>query len=289
MTTQGHKMVELIRSVKQSNPLIHCITNHITIRDCANIILAAGGKPIMAEHIKEVEEITRTAAALAVNLGNISDERMSAMMLSGAIARHEKIPQIIDVVGVACSKLRCEFAQKYIVENKPNIIKGNMSEIKEMCGENSNAVGIDVGDGDALSPENLTHNVEIVKAFAGKTGAVVIVTGEKDIITDGENAYIISNGVSKLASVTGTGCMLNALIATYMSKAESDFLLAAITGTSVMGIVGELSNDEKGIGSFLIAIFDNLYNLKEGQLIDMAKIDSFDHRGAANGEVFFNG
>ena len=127
------KMKKAKEAVISQAPLIHCITNPISINDCANVVLALGAKPIMAEHPKEVHEITALAKALAVNLGNITDARAESIFISGGVAKNAQIPCVIDVVGVACSALRMELAQRFIRECAPCVIKGNLSEIKALA------------------------------------------------------------------------------------------------------------------------------------------------------------
>lgn len=259
-----NRMLEIKSQIRVTQPLIHCITNPISINDCANVVLAAGARPIMAEHPDEVEEITLTAGTLAVNLGNITDVRMKSMMLSGKIAAQNSIPSIIDAVGVGCSKLRLEYAKKYIHENSPSVIKGNMSEIKALCGMNSHAVGIDAGKEDATTHDTLSENLKAVQKLSSITSSVVMVTGKIDIISNGRKTYLIKNGCEMMSHITGTGCMLNVLTASYISSGS--ILEGSVLSATVLGICGQLSQDAKGPGSFKAALLDNLYNLSDEQI-----------------------
>lgn len=254
-------LLQIKNSVKVKKPLIHCITNPISINDCANVVLAVGGKPIMAEHPLEVAEITSVSKALGVNLGNITDVRMESMLISGKVALEKKIPQVIDLVGVACSTLRLEYARKFISECQPNVIKGNMSEIKAICGMYSNSKGIDVGIDDILTDENFNDTIKILKDFAKEIGAVIAVTGVIDIITDGADIYFVENGCNMLSMITGTGCMVNSLIATYISS--GDILEGTLLAIALMGIGGELSQNVKGTGSFRTELIDNIFNISD--------------------------
>lgn len=264
------KLIEIKNSVIQEKPLIHCITNHITINDCANVVLAVGGKPIMAEHCDEVADITASAKALAVNLGNISDNRMKSIMISGVKANEEEIPSIIDIVGVSCSKLRLGFALEFIEKCKPSVIKGNMSEIKSIYGLNTRSKGVDVSDEDVTNEDTIKNNIEIVRALAIKTKSIVVVTGAIDIVSDGGETYIIENGCEELSKITGTGCMLNVLIATCISS--NDIINGAILGTIIMGISGELSRNARGTGSFKIELLDNISTIKVEDILENIKI-----------------
>ncbi len=252
--------------VKKSAPLIHCITNPISINDCANAVLSVGGNPIMAQHPDEVSEITAVSNAFAANLGNITDTRLKSIMLSGMTAKEHNIPQIIDVVGVCCSKLRLDFAKNYISKVHPDIIKGNISEIMALSGEKYTAQSINAGKNDIC----LEDNVATVKNLALKTGAVILASGKTDIISDGIETLLIYNGCDMLPLVTGTGCMLNVLTAGYLSC--SDILGAALTGAAVLGIAGEMSSNTHGTGSFKVALMDNLYNIDSKVIIDKIRI-----------------
>lgn len=264
------KLVEIKNSVLQDKPLIHCITNHITINDCANVVLAVGGKPIMAEHCDEVADITASAKALAVNLGNISDNRMKSIMISGVRANEEEMPSIIDIVGVSCSKLRLGFALEFIEKCKPSVIKGNMSEIKAIYGLNTRSKGVDVSDEDVTNGDTIKNNIDIVRALAIKTNSVVVATGAIDIVSDGDETYIIENGCEELSKITGTGCMLNVLIATCISS--NDIINGAILGTIIMGISGEFSRNARGTGSFKIELLDNISTIKVEEILENIKI-----------------
>ncbi len=266
-----NQLVKIKSQIKTYSPLIHCITNPISINDCANIVLAAGAKPIMAEHPDEVEEITALSQALAVNLGNITDVRIKSMMLSGKVAAISKIPSIIDVVGMGCSNLRLNYAKEYICKNKPYAIKGNMSEIKSLCNMDSHSVGIDAGNDDAINANTLVRNSEIVRELSLSTGAVVVATGKIDIISDGRKTYSIKNGIEIMSHITGTGCMLNVLIASYISSGR--ILEGVILGTAALGISGELSKDAKGTGSFKTALLDNLYTLTDKSIRESIKLE----------------
>lgn len=272
-----NKIINIKDKVMKNNPLIHCITNNITINDCANIVLSAYGRPIMAEHYKEVSDITKSAKSLAINLGNITDDRMKSIMISGQTAYENKIPIIIDIVGVSCSKLRLDFAIEFINKCKPSVIKGNMSEIKAIFGLNIKSNGIDVNKEDKTNNVNINHNICIVRELALKTSSTIVATGAIDIISNGNKTYIIENGCEELSRITGTGCMLNALIATYISS--NDIINSALLGTIVMGISGELAKYQLqyegkniGMGSFKIKLIDNISTIKSEDILERIRI-----------------
>lgn len=258
---------QLQKQIKERKPLVHCITNPISIHDCANVILAAGGRPIMAEHPKEAAEITSIAEALMLNLGNITDIRMESMKISLKAANKKGIPVLLDLVGVACSTLRMRYAQELMQEGSVAILKGNISEILAIAREPSHSIGIDAGEEDAVDSENLNQVVRILRKLSQGTGAVVLASGKRDLIVDGTSAYLIENGDSMLSDITGTGCMLGALCSAYLSIGEGRSMEAAILGTVAMGIAGELAAlDCPGTGTFQVRLLDSLYRLN-GEII----------------------
>ena len=271
MFTQ-ERLLPIKRKISYDKPLIHCLTNAISINDCANVVLALGAKPIMAEHPKEVEEITMISKAFAINLGNITDSRMEAMRLSAKIAQMQNIPWIIDLVGVGCSTLRKHLATELIEKYEPHVIKGNMSEIKAICSSKSHAQGIDVGNQDRVTEDNLDENIKLLKQFARQKHAVVVATGPIDLIATETICYSIRNGSDMLSRLTGTGCMLTVMIATYLSAGK--ILEGTLLAVAMMGIAGELSKAAKGNGSFRVALLDELFSMTEETISELIKIEA---------------
>lgn len=262
MTIQTLKDVR--QAVRSRNPLIHCITNPISINDCANAVLAVGAQPIMAEHPLEAAAITRSAAALLVNLGNVTDARLEAMRVSGAAAKACGIPCAIDLVGAGCSPLRLGFAREFVEACRPAVVKGNLSELKAFTGEPSRAAGVDAAQEDRLSEGNFAKVSAQLAELAGRTGAVVLATGETDLVTDGSQAVLLKNGVPMLARVTGTGCVAGALTAAYLSACGG--MEAAVLAVSMLGIAGELAAETaRGTGTFRAALLDGLGTLGDGE------------------------
>lgn len=262
--------IDAIRSeTTRRAPLIHCITNPISINDCANTVLLTGAKPIMAEHPDEVSEITQIADALAVNLGNITDARLKSIRISAAKAAQSDIPSIIDMVGITCSSLRLNYAKSYLADFTPSIIKGNLAEIKALCDKDFSSIGID-----AVSDDNISQSdCEIVTALAASRKCVVMATGKTDLISDGSCIFLIKNGSPKLPLITGTGCMLNVLAASFLPVCSP--INAAITASLMLGICGEIADSKKadaGLGSFHIALLDELSSVTTSVLCERANI-----------------
>ena len=297
------RILQLRKRIKEEKPLIHCITNPISIHDCANVVLAVGARPIMAEHPAEVADITASAGALMLNLGNITDARIESMKRSMRTAMEKKIPVLLDLVGVACSDLRLDLARELLSIGHPAVLKGNMSELLAVSGLPSHAIGIDAGAQDALTEENIDGVSEVLKAFSRNNQAIVLATGKQDFVTDGERVVLVQNGSAALSGITGTGCMVGALTAAFLPGCEDNiakemtdsietgvwsggemglngrsgnYLAAAVLGTALMGIAGEEAKKiSRGPGSFQVNLLDEIYGLSDRQLLDLLKIEMY--------------
>ena len=250
---------EIRRRVRETRPLIHCITNPISINQCANAVLAVGARPIMAEHPREVREITRTADALMLNLGNITDARMESMLLSARTAAEKGIPILLDAVGVACSTLRREYIRELLRTATPTVIKGNYSEINALCQEAYHSSGVDADSGLVVEAIDAAA-VELARRYR----CTILASGKVDIVTDGHRLVHIHNGTPQLSTITGTGCMLGALCAAYLSAAPN--LDAAVTACAMLGICGQVAETDRGSGSFQSNLMDALSTLSEADL-----------------------
>ncbi len=275
MTNEENNLFEqlavLRRGAAANKPLVHCITHGITMNDSANVILAVGGVPNMASHPKEVVEVGRAAAALVVNLGNISSERMEAIWLAGQAAHTDGIPMLIDLVGVACSTLRRNFAMQFIRECRPQIIKGNSSEIRAICGLPSHAVGVDAGAADAVTAENFRKAAQDIQAYALAQQAVLLMSGPVDVVTDGTRMCGVANGTAQLARLTGTGCMLGALAGVYLAGRTWE---AAVLAAVMMGLAGEEAGRIAGsrMGTFHVALLDAFSQMTDAQIQQQMKL-----------------
>jgi hydroxyethylthiazole kinase len=231
--------------------LIHCITNPISMNQCANTILALGSKPIMAEHPEEVAEITRTASALLLNLGNISDVRMTSMKISLKEANDKDIPAVLDAVGVSCSALRRRFVRELLETGKFAVIKGNYSEILSLYDDAYKGVGVDAQDG--IEDDLITR---AVKTVAKDNNAIVVATGEIDIVSDGKDIKRVTGGCKQMSSVTGTGCMLGAIIATKIAEERSEENV--IEACDFFKRCGLKAKTDKGSGTYMVNLIDAL-------------------------------
>ena len=261
---------EIRTAVKKSAPLIHCITNPISINQCANAVLAVGARPIMAEHPLEVREITETANALVLNLGNITDVRMESMRIALDTAQNKKIPVLLDAVGNACSSLRRKFTDDLLKIDSPAVIKGNYSEIASLYSAAYRSAGVDADvSHDEISVLRIAHKLAI------RHRCVILASGKNDLVTDGICTFRIRNGTHQLSSVTGTGCMLGALCGTYLSAASP--LDAAVCACVILGICGQLAETEHGSGTFMANLLDALSTLTEEQIQKLINIEELSH------------
>ncbi len=262
----------LLDNVKKTKPLVHCITNYVTATDCANIILAIGGSPTMADFSKEVEAIAGIAQAVELNMGIINDDMVEAMIIAGKKANACGIPVVFDPVGAGVAPYRNSVCERILKEVKMDIIRGNISEIKFISGVSSETKGVDASESDMkMSNED---KVKLAQNLANKLNCTVAITGVEDIVTDGERSVVLHNGSKLLASVTGTGCMTSSLCGAY-AGAGKDYFIAAIAAVLSMGISGEISeeaNKEKGLGSFHVGIIDSISKLNYDVFKERAKI-----------------
>lgn len=260
---------EIIKNVKNNTPLVHNITNYVTVNDCANILLACGGSPIMADDIEEVEEITSICNALVINIGTLNSRTVESMIKAGKKANELNIPVILDPVGAGASKLRTETTFKLLDEVKFTVIRGNMSEIKTVGKSNSGQTrGVDANVADSINEENIDEAVKYIKSLATKLSAIVTVTGAIDIVTDGTKAYLIRNGHAFMSKISGTGCMLTSIIGAYCGANMDNFVEATAAAVYAMGLSGELAYEKMSRN-------DDGTSLLKSHVIDfMSKLDA---------------
>lgn len=262
----GHNL----EKVKAEKPLVHCITNYITANDCANALLAIGASPTMANYIEEVEEVEQNSNALVLNMGTLGKDTLESMIKAGKAANKFNVPIVLDPVGVASISHRRKCAITLLNNVKVNVIRGNISEIKALCGLECNSKGVD-----SYEVINSEHSKEIAKELSRKLNAIIAITGEKDYISNGERTLVIENGHKLLTKVTGTGCMTTSLIGAYIGV-NKNYFIATIAGVSSMSIAGEIAFEKlkanEGSGTYRVNIIDALYNLHSEDFIRRSKI-----------------
>ncbi|MBO4484690.1 MAG: hydroxyethylthiazole kinase [Lachnospiraceae bacterium] len=267
----------MMANVKKTRPLVHNITNYVTVNDCANILLACGGSPIMADDAEEVEEITAVCGGLNINIGTLNRRTIEAMLLAGKKANELGHPVVLDPVGAGASRLRTETALSLVKNVKFVVIRGNMSEIKTLAFGSGTTKGVDADVADSVSEENLDDAVVFAKGVAKKLKTVIAITGAIDIVTDGEKAYCIRNGHPMMSAVTGTGCQLSALTAAYVTANPDTPLEAAAAAVTVMGLAGEIAyrrlSEADGNSSYRNYIIDAVFRMSPEQLAEGARVE----------------
>ncbi len=263
---------KLLDEIRNKKPLVHNITNYVTVNDCANILLALGASPIMADDIKEAADITKISSALVINIGTLNERTIESMIASGKKANELNIPVVFDPVGAGASEFRNATTKRIIDKVKISVLRGNMSEIKFIAGLQATTKGVDASEADTKGGSD--EGINVAKNLANRLNCTVAITGVIDIISDGERVAVLKNGTKMLSNVTGTGCMTSALVGAYCG-AGSDYLIAAVSGIISMGIAGEIAFEKAGnigTGSFHIAIIDEISNLNTEIIKKMAKI-----------------
>jgi hydroxyethylthiazole kinase len=268
--TEAAKLLTVIRD---KEPLIHNITNYVTVNDCANAILAVGASPIMADDINEAADITAISSALVINIGTLNQRTIASMLKAGKKANELGIPVIFDPVGAGASRLRNDTTKEIISQIKISILRGNLSEVSFVAGLEVSTKGVD-----SSREDDKKDSTAIAKAVAKQLNCIAAITGAVDVISDGNKTIRIMNGHSMLSKVTGTGCMTSAIVGSF-AGATNNYLAAAVCGVASMGIAGEIAYKKAGmlgIGSFHIAIIDSLNHLNEELMKEMAKIEEQD-------------
>lgn len=256
---------EMLENVRKNCPLIHNITNYVTVNDCANMVIACGASPIMADEPEEVEELTTLCSGLNINIGTLNSRTILAMLLAGKQANKVKHPVVLDPVGAGASRLRTKTAMQLLEKVRFSVIRGNISEIKTLALGSGTTKGVDADVADKVTEENLDDVIAFAKVFAEKIGAVIVITGAIDIVADNHTAYCIRNGHPMMSSVTGTGCQLSALTAAFTAANPDHPLEAAAAAAAVMGYAGEVAHGRltamDGNASYRNYIIDAVYHM----------------------------
>ena len=265
---------EIIKQNRLRRPLIHCITNYVTANDCANILLACGGSAIMADDPDEVAEVTAMCGGLVLNMGTPNPRKLEAMLRAGEAANRLGHPVILDPVGVGSSAMRREAGRRLLERVRFAAIRANATEIATLvCGTAAHR-GVDADiEGAAMDAAD-----ENAKRLSLKTGAVVVVTGDTDIVTDGRTLIRVHNGHPMMKTVTGSGCQLSSLLGAYVTANPEKTLQAALAAVCAMGLCGEIAHARlgplDGNASYRNHIIDAIYNLTPQELEKGAKYET---------------
>lgn len=256
---------DVLNKVRTEKPVIHHLTNWVTIYDCANIVKVFGASPVMAHAKEEVADMAGIASALVLNIGTLTTDFVEAMKLAAIAANRKGIPVVLDVCGAGATKLRDDKCFEILDEVKVDIIKGNASEIARIAGENVQTKGVDA----AAVEKNLQ---ELASGLAKKRNCTVVITGIEDIVTDGKRVVLVKNGHPMMASIVGTGCMATSVIGTF-AAVEKDLVAASVAGLVCYEVAAEIAVQEaKGPGTFKEKLYDAVYSLDADTVNRMQRV-----------------
>ena len=267
----------MLENVRAKSPLVHNITNYVTVNDVANVLLAAGGSPIMSDDANDVEDITSICGGLNINIGTLNNNTIPSMFLAGKKANALGHIVLLDPVGAGASRLRTDTANRLMQEVRFDAVRGNISEIKTLCTGSGSTKGVDADAVDAVTEANLDNGVQLVKTFAAQTGCIITVTGAIDLVSDGERCWCIRNGRAEMSRITGTGCQLSALMTAFLVANPDRKLDAAAAAVCMMGLAGEIgwANMQPGDGNstYRNRIIDAIFNMTGDALEEGAKYE----------------
>jgi hydroxyethylthiazole kinase len=258
-------ILSMYEGVRKNHPLVHHITNYVTVNDCANICICSGGSPVMTDDRNDVLDMVKIANALVINMGTLNERTVESMLLAGKFAKEHGVPVVFDAVGAGATGYRNDVASQIIREVRPDIIKGNSGEISFLAGVEGGVRGVD-------STGSSEGAKGVIAALAGKHGCIVASTGKIDYVSDGKEVYELSNGDDYQGYVSGTGCMLSSVMGTYVG-ANGACLAAVIASITAFNIAAQhAAKDCKGPGSFKVSLMDRMFDLDPKDLAAEAKI-----------------
>lgn len=255
-------------AVRETAPLIHNITNYVTVNDVANAILAVGASPIMTAEPDEVEEIVAVCSGLNINIGTLTRATIAAMFRAAAKAQALGRPLVLDPVGAGASTLRTETALGLLSQFRFSAVRGNISEIKTLAVGRGATKGVDADVGDAITAGTLDAAVDFAKKLSARLGCVVAITGATDLVADAQKCFVIRNGRAEMGRITGTGCQLSGILTAFVCAAKTrgnDVAEAVAAAVCAMGVCGEIAWQRMlpgdGNSTYRNRIIDALFNL----------------------------
>jgi len=264
-------VASVLEKVRQTNPLVHNITNVVVTNFTANGLLAIGASPVMAYAKEEVADMAKIAGALVLNIGTLNETEIEAMLIAGKSANEHGVPVIFDPVGAGATRYRTETARKIIRELNVSIIRGNAAEIANVIGEQWTIKGVDAGEGNG-------DTIALAKKAAQQLRTVVAITGKEDVVTDGNTTYLIRNGHPLLTKVTGTGCLVTSVIGAF-AAVEKNYVHAATSALISYGVAAEIAANEaaeKGPGSFQIAFLNQLAKIGTDDIVRYGSMENIE-------------
>jgi len=261
------KYAHILDLVRERNPLVHQITNYVTVNDCANMTICFGASPVMSHAPEDVVDMIKIASVLVLNIGTLDEKQIEGMLTAANGAKKYGIPIVLDPVGAGATPYRTQTAERFMNEFPIAVVKGNAGEIGTLAGVSATVRGVDSGN---ISGEPK----EIVRSFAKEYGCTVVMSGAEDIVSDGKRVVGVVNGVPMMGKISGTGCMASAVCGACI--AVSDPVDGCITAMTALGLSGEeAAKTAKGPGSFKPAFFDAISSLTNEQFMKSARISEY--------------
>lgn len=256
---------EVFAKLKERHPLVHHITNYVTVNDCANITMCIGAAPVMADAAEEVRDMVAVSSALVLNIGTLNPLQVESMLLAGREANRLHVPIVLDPVGAGATKYRTLTALTLLEELDVTVIKGNAGEIGVLAGTGGEVRGV---DSMGVSGDRL----QVAESFAKDVCTCVVMSGPTDIVTDGRRTMLVDNGHEMMGRISGTGCMASSILGAFSAVAE-DRVTGATAALTAFGIAGELAS-KKGPGpyAFKNALFDETAALTPGRVRELARV-----------------
>ena len=260
-----------IENVRKNVPLVHNITNYVTVNDVANVLLACGGSPIMSDEPEDVEDITSICGGLNINIGTLNKSSIEGMFRAGRKASALGHVILLDPVGAGASALRTDTAVNLMKEIPFTAIRGNISEIKTLALGSGTTKGVDADVADAITEDTLDGAIQFAKDLAGKTGSIIAITGAIDLVADADRCFVIRNGRPEMGRITGTGCQLSGMMTAFLVANPDSPLEAAAAAVCTMGLAGETGwsrlQDGEGNSTYRNRIIDAIYHM-DGETLD---------------------
>jgi len=254
-----------LRTLRETKPLIHQITNYVVMNETANATLALGALPVMAHSREEVEEMVGWAGALVLNIGTLEPDWVEAMLLAGRAANERGVPVVLDPVGAGATRYRTETAKRILDEIDIEVLRGNAGEVATLVGVAAEVRGVE-------SMSAGSDPADLALAAARSLGVVASVTGAVDHVSDGTSVRAIANGDPLLASITGSGCISSAITGCFLAVAESPFD-GATEALVALGVAGEdAARGAKGPGTFHALLYDALAGLDPATIDARARV-----------------
>jgi hydroxyethylthiazole kinase len=255
-----------IEAIRNNAPLIHNITNYVTMNNSANALLSIGASPVMAHADEEAAEMAELAKALVINIGTLDSTWVKAMKKAFIRAHEINVPVVIDPVGAGATRYRTETVLDLLSIANPALIRGNGSEILAISGVKTGTKGVD-------STSSSEYAIEAGLKLSKNHHCVVCISGEQDFIIEDDTLVKIGNGHFMMQRVTGLGCTASALCGAFLAV-NSSFLTATAHAMAVMGIAGEISGENaKGPGTLQLKFLDQLYSITQSDITDRLKLE----------------